>query len=267
MPSGSCSRPESLHDAVHAVMAGALRLGSLIALEIDVPGAENLTMLLGTPAAAGGDLARWSVPLPHSEWFPGGVLNAIARDGDEASGRLAVDQAANLLGHLLTSDRRRQQAEALAERAIAIAAVDHLTGLGNRRAWTHALAAQQDRGGDGGVHRTSVLVLDLDGLKEVNDREGHAAGDRLLVRAADLLRSFCRRTDTLCRLGGDEFGILAQHINARDGQHLAERLRRKFHQAQVAVSIGLATVPPEATANAAWQQADLLMYTEKRARR
>lgn len=95
---------------------------------------------------------------------------------------------------------------------------DHLTGLANRGPLTASLQDAITQPGP-----NAVLAIDLDRFKEVNDRRGHAAGDALLVGVARTLRSHTRATDTVARIGGDEFVVVLR--NAPDPAVLAERLR------------------------------------------
>jgi diguanylate cyclase (GGDEF)-like protein len=71
---------------------------------------------------------------------------------------------------------------------------------------------------------TSVVMVDVDGLKAVNDGSGHAAGDELLRRCARLLADSVRATDVAARIGGDEFGVLMRHTNVEQAQEWLERL-------------------------------------------
>jgi diguanylate cyclase (GGDEF)-like protein len=94
---------------------------------------------------------------------------------------------------------------------------DPLTGLANRALFrdrvSHALALAQRQG-----HPITVLFLDLDDFKRVNDSLGHAEGDRLLIAAAERFESCARAADTVSRLGGDEFAILSEHVAGSDGR-------------------------------------------------
>ena len=112
-----------------------------------------------------------------------------------------------------------------------------------------------------------MLVLDLDGLKEVNDTDGHDAGDAILRRAADAVRSVSRASDVLARLGGDEFGIIAATTGERDARALVERLQTALDQSGIECSIGLAAASMRSGLPAAWRQADQLMYESKTQRR
>jgi diguanylate cyclase (GGDEF)-like protein len=96
------------------------------------------------------------------------------------------------------------------------AATDPLTGLSNRVRLEQAISRTLvTRGVEAG--RTALLLIDLDGFKDVNDTHGHAAGDELLRSFASALTSRMRRGDTLARLGGDEFVVLAQHVYDKQG--------------------------------------------------
>lgn len=148
------------------------------------------------------------------------------------------------------------------------ASLDPLTNLGNRRAFFAQLEAQirrQRRGG--GVF--SLAVLDLDGFKALNDSHGHRVGDEALKLVAEILRMRARASDTLGRIGGDEFGILMPEAGGACAAMLSElcsSIARRSAAAGCAVtaSIGCQTfrVAPEDTADA-WQQADRVMYEAK----
>src|SRR5690606_5752995 len=98
---------------------------------------------------------------------------------------------------------------------------DALTGLYNRRWFDDALTVlvdhNQARGG-----RLSLLILDIDRFKRVNDTHGHATGDRALCTVADTLNREIRASDHAARLGGEEFGILLPHTAGEEAAHIAE---------------------------------------------
>ena len=151
------------------------------------------------------------------------------------------------------------------------ARTDSLTGLANRAAFSTALAATL-RTGDTGV---TVLFLDLDDFKTVNDGLGHAAGDELLRQVAQRVDSAVRADDLCARLGGDEFAVLLRDGPgdrwAADAEALAERLVEVVaapfalmnRVAHVGVSVGLAHAEAGGTAAQVVQRADIAMYAAK----
>ena len=108
---------------------------------------------------------------------------------------------------------------------------DALTGLPNRVLFAERVAAALDRARSAGVENgPTVLVLDLDDFKVVNDTWGHPAGDDILVGVADRLRQAIRPADTPARLGGDEFAILLDDASPGVGEVAAERISMAFTQ-------------------------------------
>jgi diguanylate cyclase (GGDEF)-like protein len=153
------------------------------------------------------------------------------------------------------------------------ARTDELTGLPNRRAFLDA--AQRELDAATARHPAALLLLDLDGFKEVNDSLGHHAGDGLLRQVGPRLRGALRTSDTLARLGGDEFAVLLPHAALDEAQERAERLRELLLQPftvegirlHVGVSIGVATAPvPAATVAELLRCADVAMYAAKASR-
>jgi diguanylate cyclase len=149
--------------------------------------------------------------------------------------------------------------------AYAEASTDVLTGAGSRRGWERALQVEEQRCARYG-HPACVVAVDLDGLKQVNDAEGHRAGDDLLRAAATALVDGSRTTDLVARVGGDEFAILAVDTDITTGRVLVERLAHALEQAGVRASLGLAERTSEDGLDAAWLEADRRMYATKRRR-
>jgi diguanylate cyclase (GGDEF)-like protein len=152
------------------------------------------------------------------------------------------------------------------------ALVDSLTGLANRRAFLNdadALAERRAKGGE----PLAVLLADLDRFKTINDRFGHAIGDRVLRVFADTISRTLRAQDVGGRLGGEEFAILLPKTNAADAARVAERIRRSFaevaktvgmHAVASTVSIGVATTSaPTATVADLLAVADRALYRAK----
>jgi diguanylate cyclase (GGDEF)-like protein len=171
--------------------------------------------------------------------------------------------------------RYARERSALLEEIRRLSVADELTGLHNRRGF-HALAAQRLRAQP---HDAEVLVLyaDLDGLKAINDRLGHEAGDAAIAAVADVLRRAFRACDVVARLGGDEFAVLALDVPleaeavivARVHQHLDAHNATRPPEAQLAVSTGSVrrALGGGVALDALLAEADALMYARKAARR
>jgi diguanylate cyclase (GGDEF)-like protein len=148
-----------------------------------------------------------------------------------------------------------------------LASTDPLTGVPNRRAFLDRLSAAVAAAGTG--RRTVVCLVDLDGFKGVNDRDGHAAGDAVLKAVTAALGGVVRETDTVARLGGDEFAVLADVADVSHGEILAERLRAAVaaagRTAGVTGSVGAAEVRPEDDVEELLHRADSAMYRAKTA--
>jgi diguanylate cyclase (GGDEF)-like protein/PAS domain S-box-containing protein len=146
---------------------------------------------------------------------------------------------------------------------------DPLTGLANRALFrdrvSHALALARRRG-----HQITVLFLDLDDFKTVNDSLGHHEGDRLLIAASERFLACARTADTVARLGGDEFAILIEGADGREGlpERLGTAMDHPFslsgNQVRVTASIGVASASSDDTADDLLRNADVAMYAAKR---
>jgi diguanylate cyclase (GGDEF)-like protein len=209
-----------------------------------------------------------SVPLRGPDGTVLGSLCAGAHEEVDADTELLIGEvelAANLLGTLLAYEVRLQHEARRAEHAEAAADRDALTGVGNRRAWNAALAQEEARARRLGT-AASVLVLDLDALKETNDTHGHEAGDELLARTARVLREELRAEDLVVRLGGDEFAALLPDVEAVAVAELVARLQSGLRVARIRASVGAATRRAAEGVQTAWQAADAAMYADKAAR-
>lgn len=171
-----------------------------------------------------------------------------------------------LLSTVLVAEERAREAATRAEQAELDSLADTLTGLANRRAWIRLLATEEDRCRRHGIE-TSIVVIDLDGLKGVNDELGHAAGDDLLRRASRAIVAQTRAHDAVARLGGDEFGVLATHCPESDAQAFTRRLVDALDRERISASVGVSTRTPAQGLHRAWEQADSAMYRAKRNRK
>jgi diguanylate cyclase (GGDEF)-like protein len=155
--------------------------------------------------------------------------------------------------------RRVRQAESEA-------LIDSLTGLYNRRGWDKRAAAETRR-----LQREpakmSIFIMDVDDLKTINDRDGHAAGDAILEKVASVIHMVKRDNDLAARLGGDEFGLLAVDAGTEDADKIAWRLAEAFAAATLSISIGRADVTPEGGIIGAIERADRAMYGHKERRK
>ena len=130
------------------------------------------------------------------------------------------------------------------------ARTDPLTNLLNRRGFEEAFELELERGRRTD-HSLSVLIGDLDGFKQVNDRFGHHTGDRALARASDVLTQEKRRIDTVARLGGEEFALIVPETDGRHAFMLAERLRTALKEAfadeivPLTISFGVSSFPAQ----------------------
>ena len=168
--------------------------------------------------------------------------------------------------------RSLEELTELKERLHHQAFYDALTGLPNRVLFVERVAAALDRSRTAGLEQgPTVLMLDLDDFKIVNDTWGHAAGDDLLVGVADRLRQATRPADTPARLGGDEFAILLDDASPGVGQLAAERVSMAFtepfwihdHSIVVRPSVGIAAAELAMSAEQLLRNADAAMYEAK----
>jgi diguanylate cyclase (GGDEF)-like protein len=148
-----------------------------------------------------------------------------------------------------------------------LAISDPLTGLANYRHLIDVLETEIERSGRTG-RGFSVLLLDLDGLKSINDRFGHLVGSRALRRLADVLRVHSRAIDTPARYGGDEFALVMPETGAHAARHVANRIRERLatqsELPQISVSVGVAVYPTSGTtAERLLMAADEALYAMK----
>lgn len=161
----------------------------------------------------------------------------------------------------------------LLKRAEALSVTDDLTRLYNSRYLNAVLRRETKRASRNG-RPLSLLFIDLDGFKSVNDRHGHLAGSRALVEAAAVIRGSARETDVVARFGGDEFALVLPDTGCEGAIAVGERIRERLaaHQYLAAegldihltASVGVATLPDvTASAEGLMQAADKAMYAVK----
>jgi diguanylate cyclase (GGDEF)-like protein len=167
------------------------------------------------------------------------------------------------LGRFIERMRAENAIHEAAMELAALASTDTLTGLKNRREFDRALRT---------IPRLpfAVLSLDVDGLKNINDSEGHAAGDMLLRVVGHTLGLLVRGWDVMARVGGDEFAALLPEVGVFGAQLVAERMRVAMHSlalsiGSVRITVGWSAAPAGADPLSVWQRADESLYQAKRA--
>jgi diguanylate cyclase (GGDEF)-like protein len=151
-----------------------------------------------------------------------------------------------------------------------LATIDPLTGLPNRRLAERRLAGELSRSQRYG-HPLTVLMLDLNGFKQINDRHGHAAGDDVLRMFAEHLNRVIRSSDVAGRLGGDEFMVILPECLPEQVQRLLERLRPlkvdfRGETLDVTCAVGWAGYQQGETPEQIMERADQALYADKRSR-
>ncbi|HYV50013.1 MAG TPA: GGDEF domain-containing protein [Myxococcaceae bacterium] len=222
---------------------------------------------LGAPAGWYA-LARLGLPTFHSPMLYAYLI---------VSPMVVMTAAAAFLGDAL--DRARVRAVRLEEvnrRYQELATTDPLTGLRNRRYFQERLREECARA-DRAEQPLSLLMLDLDHFKGVNDTYGHPVGDDALAHVARLITGSVRSCDVACRVGGEEFAVLCPGAREEEARRVAERVRRALERTPLQVgegrevvltgSLGLAVREPDGGTEDLVRQADLALYRAKAAGR
>jgi diguanylate cyclase (GGDEF)-like protein len=200
----------------------------------------------------------------RTEGEPVGLLGAFSRSSGRQLSEAEIDEferRALRAGPALDNARRYAETRALAD-------LDALTSLHNRRYFHETLAREVSRA-TRYRRRLTLIVLDLDDFKEVNDRVGHLAGDAVLAEVAARMRSAARATDIPCRIGGDEFAIVLPEAGRDEAEQLANRIARSVRSQTVAeagtvrVSAGIAELRTDEIATELFERADKALYRAK----
>ena len=218
-----------------------------------------------------GLVARFAVPIgrqqpigvvvvAHAASRPRGFTNLCQRIG-----HALADAAEPLLLQAISREALTEERDRFALEA----RTDRLTGLENRSGWDHLLANEENRRARY-PEPVSVVSADLDGLKQINDRHGHEAGDRAIAATAELLRTTARSVDHVARVGGDEFLVLLPETDAAGAARFVKRLRMGALKTMcdgvcLSISFGAATCKPGEALKDTVRRADASMYASKRA--
>jgi diguanylate cyclase (GGDEF)-like protein len=224
-------------------------------------GSTRTPLFLAVAASLGYVAAVVATPLIYGSALPAEAVAVVA----------FILVAIGLVAYVAAVISREQRRSS--EAALALSRYDALTGLYSRSTFERALEQEVLRAGRTG-RGFSLLLLDLDALKPVNDRYGHAAGDRLLSAIGDVMRGGVRATDLAARLGGDEFVVILPETELGGALLVAEKLRADIARLTLptngmmvssSVSIGVVGFPEDARGAAELlRRADQAMYQAKR---
>jgi diguanylate cyclase (GGDEF)-like protein len=168
-------------------------------------------------------------PSSHSAWT---VLPIRAKD-NRSIGKIIIKGpppdpfTEKVISIFLAQVSSAAQNKFLLRRLETIANTDGLTGVASRSFFDQAYEAAIKNARQFHDIHFSMLIIDINGLKQVNDTFGHVKGDEMIKSVASFLKSQCRTTDILSRIGGDEFAVLLPSISSREAQHVINRIRQK----------------------------------------
>jgi diguanylate cyclase (GGDEF)-like protein len=227
--------------------------------------AIELSYLYAEEQAAGAVHEALGVPLLGKTGRIG-WLGVFSRDpdvrfGDEDVRRL--EELAERVAPAIENARRFREARQLAD-------LDSLTGLHNRRYFYETLGREVDRA-QRYQRLLSLVIVDVDGFKEINDRIGHLAGDAVLAEIADRIRQVVRSADIPCRVGGDEFAVIVPEVEVGQARQLVGRIQRAVSSQPIAragrvrVSAGVADLQPNDSPTTMFERGDESLYATKHA--
>jgi len=209
------------------------------------------------------------IPLNQSDGELFGTLCAVdpSPQPDSLTDELEqIELVSRLLETVLECESRANDEARRAERAEAQVLTDHLCEVYNRRGWDQLLRTEEKRC-QLYAHPASVLAIDLDNLKVVNDTQGHVAGDALLRTAAKVMQDNVRRNDIVARVGGDEFLILGVECKELGIEVMVNRIESALEAAGVSASIGARPRRINSSLRETALEADNAMYEVKRSRK
>jgi diguanylate cyclase (GGDEF)-like protein len=227
------------------------------------PRAVELSYLYADEDAAGAVHEALGVPLVTRSgrigWLGIFSRDPGARFGDEDVRRL--EELAERVAPAIENARRFREARRLAD-------IDALTGLHNRRFFHETLAREVDRA-QRYQRRLSLVLVDVDSFKEINDRIGHLAGDAVLAEIGSRIRQVVRSADIPCRVGGDELAVIVPEIEVGGARQLVGRIQAAVSSQPIAragrvrVSAGVADLQPNDSPTTFFERADESLYDAK----
>jgi diguanylate cyclase len=177
-----------------------------------------------------------------------------------------IELQAKLLTTILHYELTAQENARLYERAQREAETDWLPNIYNGKGWRRILEAEEIRCKTYG-QSAGIIIVDLDNLKVINDKQGHAAGDLLLKATGECLLNNIRQGDIVARWGGDEFGILLLNIDKVQLAIIAQRITQQLEVNQISASLGYAQRSPQSDIWETMKIADKKMYEQKQQRK
>jgi diguanylate cyclase (GGDEF)-like protein len=234
------------------------------------PNSQQIQAYVEAPIGQQVDIAAYiGIPLCHKDGTLFGTLCAIDPTPQPESIKQEgefIELQTRLLTTILHYELKAQENARCYERAKLEAEMDILTGVYNRRGWERLLRAEEERCRQFGLS-ASILVIDLDNLKEVNDTQGHVEGDRLIQATAKCLLNNIRSEDVLARVGGDEFVILIIETNLEITQQVVKRIQEKLEENNLKASVGWAIRIHQSTLPKTFIEADKNMFHNKSERK
>ena len=225
--------------------------------------AVELSYLYAEEQAGGAVHEALGVPLVGRNgrigWLGVFSRDPVVRFGEEDVRRL--EDLAERVAPAIENARRFREARLLAD-------LDSLTGLHNRRYFYETLGREVDRA-QRYQRRLSLVIVDVDGFKEINDRIGHLAGDAVLAEISDRIRQVVRSADIPCRVGGDEFAVIVPEVEVGQARQLVGRIQRAVSSQPIAragrvrVSAGVADLQPNDSPTTLFERGDESLYAAK----
>jgi diguanylate cyclase (GGDEF)-like protein len=232
----------------------------LILLDVMLPGIDGFSLCEKLKA------------LPHTADVPVIFVSGLteATDEERGFGVGGVDYIHKpfLPAVVRARVRTHLRLKALIKELGELARTDRLTGLCNRRSFEDRIDAEMEHARRHAAD-TSLVLLDIDNFKRINDQHGHLLGDRVLVEVGQLLANTLRRCDLVARWGGEEFVLMLPSTNLRDATDLAERLREKiaaadFSVGHITASMGVGQYRSTDTFATWFKRIDTALYAAKK---